>query len=127
MKRHYTSWLSMLAGAAVGAAAVQTLHAQAKPPAYVVGEINVTNNEAYQKEYVQPAVKAIVDGGGKYIVRGGRIAGLYGEPPKLIAIMAFESLEKAQATFESPAYKEAKKAGDKYATFRIYAVEGLAP
>ena len=72
-----------------------------------------------------PAVKAIVDGGGKYIVRGGKIAGLYGEPPKLIAIMAFESLEKAQATFDSPAYKEAKKAGDRYATFRIYAVEGL--
>ena len=125
MKTHATIALSVLAGVAIGATTVQALHAQAKPPAFVVGEINVTNAEAYQKEYVLPAVKAIVDGGGKYVVRGGKVAGLYGEPPKLIAIMAFESLEKAQATFDSATYKEAKKAGDKYATFRIYAVEGL--
>jgi len=39
--------------------------------------------------------------------------------------MAFESPEKAQAAFNSPADKEAKKAGDKYANFRIYAVEGV--
>jgi uncharacterized protein (DUF1330 family) len=48
------------------------------------------------------------------------------EPPKSrIAIMAFESIEKARAAFNSSAYKEAKKAGDKYAKFRVYAVEGL--
>jgi uncharacterized protein (DUF1330 family) len=37
----------------------------------------------------------------------------------------FESMEKANAAFDSAAYKEAKKIGDKYATFRVYAVEGL--
>jgi uncharacterized protein (DUF1330 family) len=40
--------------------------------------------------------------------------------------MTFESLEKAQAAFNSAAYKEAKAVGDKYATFRVYAVEGIA-
>ena len=39
--------------------------------------------------------------------------------------MVFESMEQARATFNSPAYKAAKKLGDKYANFRIYAVEGL--
>jgi uncharacterized protein (DUF1330 family) len=39
--------------------------------------------------------------------------------------MVFESMEKAQAAFNSSAYKEAKKAGDKYANFRVYAVEGV--
>lgn len=39
--------------------------------------------------------------------------------------MVFESMEKAKATFDSPAYKAAKKVGDKYAKFRVYAVEGL--
>jgi uncharacterized protein (DUF1330 family) len=127
MKTRYTVALSILAGVAVGAAAVQSLHSQAKPPAYVVAEIDVANVGPFDKEYVPPAAKAITDGGGKYIVRGGETAALYGEPPKPhIAIMAFESMEKAKAAFDSSAYKEAKKVGDKYAKFRVYAVEGLS-
>jgi len=127
MKTRYTVALSICAGVAVGAAAVQALHAQAKPPAYVVAEIDVTNPEPYEKEYVPRAAKAITDGGGKYIVRGGKTAAIYGEPHQpRIAVMAFESMEKAQAAFNSSAYKEAKKVGDKYANFRVYAVEGLS-
>src|SRR6266705_1611775 len=127
MKTRYTVALSILAGVALGAAAVQALHAQAKPIAYVVAEIDVTNPEPYEKEYVPPAAKAITDGGGKYIVRGGKTAAIYGEPPQpRIAVMTFESMKKAQAAFNSSAYKEAKKVGDKYANFRVYAVEGLA-
>jgi len=67
------------------------------------------------------------DGGGKYLVAGGKSVSFYGEPPKRIAIMAFDNLEKAEAAFNSAAYKQAKVAGDKYATFRIYAVEGVTP
>jgi uncharacterized protein (DUF1330 family) len=127
MKTRYTVALSIWAGVAIGAAAVQALHAQAKPPAYVVAEIDVMNLEPYDKEYVPPAAKAVTDGGGRYIVRGGRTVAFYGEPPKpRIAVMAFESMEKAQAAFNSSAYKEAKKVGDKYAKFRVYAVEGLS-
>jgi hypothetical protein len=51
MKTHYTVALSMIAGAALGAAAIQGLHAQAKPPVYSVAEISVTNLDAYLKEY----------------------------------------------------------------------------
>ena len=40
MKTRYTVALSILAGVAVGAAAVQALHAQAALPAYVVAEIS---------------------------------------------------------------------------------------
>lgn len=39
--------------------------------------------------------------------------------------MRFDSLEKAQAAFASKAYTDAKAIGDKYAKFRVYAVEGL--
>src|SRR5260370_42655092 len=38
-KTSYTVALSVLAGAALGAAAIQGLHAQAKPPAYAVAEV----------------------------------------------------------------------------------------
>ena len=127
MKTRYTVALSIWAGGAAGAAAVQALHAQAKPPAYVVAEIDVMNPGPYDKEYVPPAAKAITDGGGKYLVRGGETATFYGDPPKpRIAVMVFESMEKAQAAFNSSAFKEAKKVGDKYAKFRVYAVEGLS-
>jgi len=126
MKTRYIITLSISAGVVVGDAAVQALHAQTKPPAYVVAEIDVMNPDPYDKEYVPPAAKAIADGGGKYLVRGGKTVAFYGEPPKSrIAVMIFASLEKAQAAFNSSAFKEAKKVGDKYAKFRVYAVEGL--
>jgi uncharacterized protein (DUF1330 family) len=126
MKTHYTVALSVLAGVVIGAAAIQALHAQARPPAYVVAEIDVINAEPYDKEYVPPAAKAITDAGGKYVVRGGKAVAIFGEPPKpRIAVMVFESMAKAEAAFDSSAYKEAKKVGDKYAKFRVYAVEGL--
>ena len=126
MNKRATHVVSLLAALAVGAFGSQMLHAQAKAPAYVIGEIDIRDEAPFDKEYVPPAAKAVVDGGGKYIVRGGRSVSFYGEPPKRIAIMAFESLEKAEAAFRSPAYTDAKKIGDKYANFRIYAVEGLA-
>ena len=117
--------LSLLTGAAVGAAAVQTLHAQAKPPAYVIGEITVTNPDAYLKEYAPISVKALQDAGGKFLVRGGKTAVIEGDLPKgRIVVIAYESVEKAQAAFASPAYKDARKIGDKYATFHTYAIEG---
>jgi len=40
-------------------------------------------------------------------------------PPQVIAYV------KAQALYNSAEYKEAQKIGNKYATFRRYAVEGL--
>ena len=116
---------ALLIGTTLGAMGSQALRAQVAPPAFVVGEIDVENAPAYFKEYVPVAAKAVVDGGGKYIVRNGKSVSLYGEPPKALAIMQFESLAKAQAVFGSKAYTDAKAIGDKYAKFRIYAVEGL--
>jgi uncharacterized protein (DUF1330 family) len=127
MKTRYAIALSVLGGVAAGAAAVQAIHAQAKPPAYVIAEIDVTNPAPYEAEYVPGAAKAITDGGGKYLVRGGQTRAIFGEPPKpRIAVMVFESMEKAQAAFNSPGYRAAKQVGDKYARFRVYIVEGLS-
>ena len=126
MQARTMTTLSVLGGVAIGAIAVQAIHAQATPPAYVVAEIDVRDLAPYDKEYVPGAAKAIVDGGGKYIVRGGKTAALFGEPPKpRIAIMRFDSMDQAKAAFDSPAYKAAKTVGDKYASFRVYIVEGL--
>ena len=115
-----------LAGFGLGIAAVQTLHAQAKPPAYVISEIEVTNAEAYTKEYVPLANKALADSGQKRLASGGKTVALAGAPPaSRIVLSVFENIEKAQAAYSSPAYLEARKIGDQYGKLRIFAVEGI--
>jgi uncharacterized protein (DUF1330 family) len=129
MKTHYTVGLAMLTGIGIGALAVQGLHAQAKPPAYVIADVSVSNEEGYQKElkeYGPKVGKILTDGGGKYLARGGKIVAIEGAPSTRLVVLAFENLEKAQATFTSTAYREARKPGDQYAKFRILAVEGLS-
>jgi uncharacterized protein (DUF1330 family) len=128
MKTYLTVGLSMLAGAVLGAGAIQGLHAQAKPVGYVVAEIDVKDQDGYQKEFVPVAVKAISAGAGyKALTRGGKTVALYGDPPKnRVVINSFESLDAAVAVYNSPEYKAAKAIGDKYATFHTYAIEGAA-
>jgi uncharacterized protein (DUF1330 family) len=86
----------------------------------------VTNQDGFTKEYVPLAVKALTESGNKVVARGGKTATLEGSPPKRIVINSFDNLDQAVAAYNSPAYKEARKIGNKYATFRIYAVEELA-
>jgi uncharacterized protein (DUF1330 family) len=126
MKTNYKIAIALVAGAAIGGAAIQGLHAQAKPRAYVVAEVDVTNQDAFIKEYTPLAVKALTESGNKVVARGGKTATIEGAPPKRIVINSFDSLDQAVAAYNSPAYKEARKIGNKYATFRIYAVEELA-
>jgi len=117
----------MLASVAIGGITVQRLNAQAKPPAYVIGEIDVADQENYAKEYLSRSQKPIItDGEGKFLSRGSKTISIRGEPPKRIVLLAFENLDKAHAAFSSSAYAEALAYGEKYATFRIYAIEGLA-
>jgi uncharacterized protein (DUF1330 family) len=126
MKTNYKVAIALVAGAAIGGAAIQGLHAQAKPRAFVVAEVDVTNQDAFIKEFTPLAVKALTESGNKVVARGGKTATIEGAPPKRIVINSFDNLDQAVAAYNSPAYKEARKIGNKYATFRIYAVEELA-
>ena len=128
MKTYYAVGSGMLVGAVMGAAAVQSLHAQSKPPAYVISEIDVTNPDAYEKEFVPLANKALAESGQKRLASGGKTISLAGAPPaSRVVVSVFETLEKAQAAYTSPAYIEARKIGDKHGRLRIFAVEGIAP
>ena len=98
MKTKYTDLLAMTASFALGALAVQGLHAQAKPTGYVVVEVAVTDKDGYAKEFIPPAAKAIEEGGGKYVVRGGKTVSFQGTPPaSRVVVLQFESMDKAQA------------------------------
>ena len=126
MKTRYTVALSMLAGAALGAAAIQGLHAQAKPKIYYVAEIDVTDIDAYTKEYAPKAQAIIKAAGGQFLAAGQKVTSIEGAPPKpRVAIQVWDSMEKIQAWRNSADYKEIRKIGDKYAKFRAFTVEGL--
>ena len=124
MKTPYTVALSVLTGAVLGATAIHGLHAQPKPIAYVVAEIDVSNQEGYVKEYLPPSSKALLDAGAKYLARGSKTVAIKGDAPKRIVLFSFENLDRAEAAYNSPAFVEAVKIGEKYAKFRISAVEG---
>lgn len=118
----------MLAGATLGAAAIQTLHAQAKPPAYLIAEFTVKDTSLFAKEYIPPGMKAIQAEGGKVIAHSDKPESFIGSPPAgQVAVVQFDSLEKAQAYWNSQARKDAFAIGEKYATFREYAIEGVSP
>jgi uncharacterized protein (DUF1330 family) len=126
MKTNYKLAVALVAGAAIGGAAIQGLHAQAKPPVYVVGEISVTNVDAYTKEFVPLARASIKNSGGKSVAASQTVTSLEGAPQtSRVTINAFDSLEKAKAWRTGAEYAAARKIGDKYATFRAYVVEGL--
>jgi uncharacterized protein (DUF1330 family) len=130
MKTHYAIALAVVS-AIGGAAAVQGLHAQGKPIVYSVTEIDVTNPEAYGKEFAPNAQATIKAAGGRQLAIGGAggagatsITTLEGTPPKRVVIQAWDSLDQLKGWFNSAAYQEARKVGNKYATFRRFAIEG---
>ena len=126
MKTNYKVAIALIAGAAIGGAAIQGLNAQSKPPVYVVGENTVTNVDAYTKEYVPVVRPAIAKSGGKLLAASQKVTSLEGAPQTArVTINVFDSLEKAQASRKVPEYLEARKIGEKYAKFRAYIVEGL--
>ena len=128
MNRHITVGLGMVASAALGATALQTLHAQTKPPAYNIAEITIKDQDGYNKEYLPLITKALTDAGGKFLVRGGKTISYEGAAPATrVVVIQFESLDKLQALYNSAPYKDAVAVGDKYATQRIFGAEGVSP
>jgi uncharacterized protein (DUF1330 family) len=94
VNRHITVGLAMVASAALGAAAVQTLHAQTKPPAYNIAEITIKDQDGYNKEYLPLITKALTDAGGKFLVRGGKTISYEGAAPApRVVVVQFESLD----------------------------------
>jgi uncharacterized protein (DUF1330 family) len=127
MKRLFVSGLTLLTGIAIGAFAVQAIHAQGKPKAYSVAELQIVDAAAvpaYAKA-VQAAIKAA--GGHIFNTAGGRVAGIVGAaPPARVAINEWDSLEAAEGFYKSKAWLDLAPQRDKaQKVIRLYAVEAL--
>jgi uncharacterized protein (DUF1330 family) len=125
MKTRSTVAVSMLAAAALGGVAVQALHAQAKPPVYMIAINEVSDPNGYAKEYVSPAQKSVKDHGGEYVAAGPgtQVAGNLPHGP--VVILRWDSMEALQRWLNSPDFQAALKVGEKYAKFNIVAVTGM--
>jgi uncharacterized protein (DUF1330 family) len=126
MKTCYTVAVAALTGVGIGGLAVQGIHAQAKPPAYYVAEIDVTNEDLYNKQWVPKADATIKAAGGVYLAQGANIERIEGAAPKHVLIIKWDNIDKLTAWRESEAYMKTLPILDKAVkSIRSYAVEGV--
>ena len=118
--------LVAVVGAALGAAAMQGLHAQAKPKAYTVSELE-TLDAAANTAFVPLVTAAQTAAGGRNLkTGGGKIVAMEGTAPKRVAITEWNSLDQAQAFYKSKAWNDLAPQRDKaLKTIRRYAVEAV--
>jgi len=112
----------------LGAGAIQALHAQAKPPAYVVAEVNVKDRAGYEENFLKSTKTDISQHGGKYLAGGyDKTLSLVGaELPNRVLIIQFPNMDAVKEWRKQGEEDMENTVGGKYATFRIYAVEGIA-
>jgi uncharacterized protein (DUF1330 family) len=126
MRSKFSIAMAMLAGVAIGAIAVQGLHAQgAKLKAYSIGEIETLDTSA-QAAYLPAARKAIEEAHGRALrTAAGRVVQIEGGPaPKGVGIVEWDSLDDAVAFYKSKAWADLAPQRDKaIKAIRRYAVE----
>jgi uncharacterized protein (DUF1330 family) len=134
MKLNYPMMWSLLAGFAIGAAALQALHAQQArtAPAYVIAEVTPDPEHkadpAAAARYKDETPKTIAAFNGRYLVVSDKAQAVEGEPPKgYLVVIAFDSLEQARGWYNSPAYEAIRPIRQNSTRSRLLMVEGLAP
>jgi uncharacterized protein (DUF1330 family) len=116
--------IAAVAGAAVGATAMQALHAQAKLKAYSVAEVERIGT--LPADYLPTIRKAIEAANGRALrTTGGRVVPIDGAaPPKNVAIVEWDSVDDAVAFYKSKVWTDwAPKREQAQKTIRRYVVE----
>jgi uncharacterized protein (DUF1330 family) len=125
MNTNFKIALAVVTGAALGAAAMQGLHAQAKLKAYSVAEIEILNT-AGQADYLSKVRTAIEAAHGHaFRTLNGRVVSIEGSPPpQHAAIVEWDSVDDAVAFYHSKAWTDFAPQRDKsQKTIRRYVVE----
>jgi uncharacterized protein (DUF1330 family) len=93
-------------------------------PAYIVGEIEVTNPAGYET-YRPLAGASVAQYGGKFLVRGGKAELVEGsKEPGRIVVIEFPDAAAAKRWYGSPEYQAALKIRLANSTGRLLLVEG---
>jgi uncharacterized protein (DUF1330 family) len=130
MRARYNIGVAMLTCLGLGAFGSEVLRGQAPPPAYLIGQIDVSDPDGYAREYLPKAREIIKAHGGRLVAAAGAAAAgpqvvpIDGEPPKRVVIYVYPNMEALQAWRNDPAYVQVRRAGEKYAKYHTFAVEG---
>ena len=92
--------------------------------AYIIADIQVTDPVAYD-DYRPLAAASIARFGGRFIVRGGKVDLLEGEPqPERIVVIEFPDADTARRWYQSEEYRTALKIRQAASRGRVLLVEG---
>lgn len=92
--------------------------------AYVIGDIEVTDPEAFQ-EYRNRVAATVEQYSGRFVVRGGRVNLKEGDwQPRRLLMLEFPSLEQAERWYNSAEYKPLIAIREKAARTHLIIVEG---
>ena len=125
MKTLYAVTLSIIAGFGLGVLKGQ-LRAQTAPPAYVITLFDSGLRSASDTDYPSLNPATFQPYGGHYITHFGKTVSFDGRPPNRSVIIAFDSMDKAQAWHSSEAFRQSYDA-KKLSDVRAFAVEGIIP
>jgi len=126
MKAKYKLGLTLLAGIALGAAVIEGIHAQMKPPTYVVIAIRKITDAGGYKEVMVKGPAAAAASGATFVIRSDKITSLDGTPPARFVLLKFDSAEQAQAWHNSAAQKEVDAIRAKTTDSLAFMLEGEA-
>jgi uncharacterized protein (DUF1330 family) len=94
-------------------------------PAYIIGEIEITDPETY-KRYTARTPDVIGKHGGRFIVRGGDGEAVEGSPPKRVVVIEFPDRATAKRFYHSPEYQEILKIRLSASKGRLFLVDGVS-
>jgi len=127
MRFRFALTLAMFTGFGLGAFAVQGLQAQGTAPgAYVIVDITQIDDPATYKTLIPKEPQAVAAFGGRFVTRTNYITGLDGVAPLRFAIIAFDSLQKAQSWNDSAAQTDINAIRMKSTQSRSFIVESEA-
>jgi uncharacterized protein (DUF1330 family) len=95
-------------------------------PAYVIGEVEITDPQAYQ-EYAKRVPETIARHGGRYLARGGVVESKEGDwNPKRIVVLEFPTMDQARKWYHSPDYGPVLAIRLKAARSKLILVDGVS-
>lgn len=94
-------------------------------PAYMIAHIDVLDLELFER-YAEVVAPIVASFGGRYLVRGGAILALEGEPKTdRVVIIEFPDIQAAQAFHTSPAYQPVLAMRKEAATSTVVVLLGI--